>query len=424
MHFLFFHQTTPGQFERVATRLAAEPGNRVLCLGRRPVSETLPGLEVRTYEIDGDPKANPHRFLREADLAVRHGEGIARAAMALKAEGFRPDVMIGHAGWGEGLYLKDVWPDVPLVSYFEYYYDGRGLLAGFDRAEPLPFDDMMRVRTKNAVNLMSLEAADWGISPMVWQRLQYPAHYRDRISVIHDGVDTARARPDPAQVVRLADGTVLRAGEEIVTYVARGLEPYRGFPVFMRALPEILARRPQARVVVVGSPQTAYNSPLPNGETYLARMLAELGDRLPRERVSFLGWVPFESYLGLLRVSAAHVYLTHPFVLSWSMMEAMASGCVLVGSATPPVEEVVRHGVNGFLCEFGSPSAVADTVVEALARRAELGPIRAAARQTIVDGYDLERVSLPRYRTLIEAIASGRRPQTYDTPTHDRPAAA
>jgi glycosyltransferase involved in cell wall biosynthesis len=302
--------------------------------------------------------------------------------------------MFAHIGWGEALFLKDIWPQAKLILYAEFFYRARGADLGFDPEFPASADKLLRLRVMNAPLLMALDVADAGMAPTRWQHHQFPAVQKPRIAVIHDGIDTDVVAP---------------AGErepELITYVARNLEPYRGFHSFMRAIPEIQRRRPNARIVIVGGDEVSYSPRLPAGQTYRQRLLAELGNRLDLSRVEFRGKVPYADYLALLRRSAVHVYLTYPFVLSWSLLEAMAAGCLIVASRTAPVEEVMRDGENGLLVDFFSPEAIAERVDHALTHQAELAPLRERARQTVVERFDLRRVCLPAQLKLINGVRS------------------
>ena len=322
--------------------------------------------------------------------------------------------MLGHNGWGEIWYLKDIFPSVPLIGYFEFFYSASGADVGFDPEVPVTLDTPLRLRTRNLGNLMGLEVCDAGQCPTLWQKSRYPAVHQRKLEVLHEGIDTGKACPDPmARLVWPSARTAsvrpvdLRAGEEIVTYVARNLEPYRGFPGFMRSLPEVLRRRPEAQVVIVGGDEVSYGSAPPGGKTFRELMLAELGDALDLNRVHFLGRVPYPVFLRVLQVSRIHVYLTYPFVLSWSMLEAMAAGCLVLGSRTAPVEEVIRDGENGLLVDFFDSAAIADRVVEALEDPGAFGDLRNAARQTVLDRYDLQHC-LPAQIGWLEAMAGHR----------------
>jgi glycosyltransferase involved in cell wall biosynthesis len=339
---------------------------------------------------------------------------VVEACRHLQSRGIRPDIICGHSGWGELLFVKDIFPETPILSYFEFYYHFSNADVGFDREFPVSPLDPFRLRTKNAVNLLSFDAVDWGNAPTRWQRSVHPPELRSRISVVHEGVDTERVRPNPdAWLVLQRGNTRLTARDEVVTYVARNLEPYRGFHIFMRAVAEILRRRPRTHIVLVGGDGVSYGAPAPAGTTYRELLLNELGLHA-EHRVHFLGQIPHDAYLNLLQVSSAHVYLTYPFVLSWSFIEAMAAGCAVIGSATPPVMEVLRDGENGLAVDFFSPRAIADQVDEILDDPDRRADLRMAARQTAVRDFDLETRQLPRWSALIEDLIQGRRPSLPD----------
>jgi glycosyltransferase involved in cell wall biosynthesis len=391
LSYLFVHQNFPGQYRHLAAHLAAS-GNRIVAIGDkanlRPQAR-VPGVELLNYAFE-EPKADP--FVASVMRAIARGRAVAAAAHHLYREGFRPDVVFAHIGWGEALFLKEIFPDAKLLLYGEFFYRGQGSDVGFDPEFPTSAAKVLRLRVMNAPLLMSLDVADWIHAPTRWQQRQLPELYLPRTTVIHDGIDTDVARPEGE-----------REGE-LITYVARNLEPYRGFHIFMRAIPEIQRRRPNARIVIVGGEEVSYSPRLPPGESYRTRLLRELDGKIDLERVSFLGRIPYGKYLDLLRRSSVHVYLTYPFVLSWSLLEAMACGCVVVGSRTPPVEEVIRHGENGLLVDFFDPGKIAAAVDDALARQAELAPMRQHARDSVVKSYDLKRVCLPAQLRMVEAL--------------------
>jgi glycosyltransferase involved in cell wall biosynthesis len=313
--------------------------------------------------------------------------------MQLRRRGFRPDVIFAHIGWGEALFLKDVFPAAKILLYCEFFYRVRGGDLGFDREFPASAEKLLRLRVMNAPLLMSLDASDWGMAPTLWQQTRFPGAYRSRVSVIHDGIDTDAVTPGK------------KPAEEIITYVARNLEPYRGFHIFMRAIPEIQKRRPKARIVIVGGDEVSYSPRPPPGTTYRARMLHELEGKIDLSRVHFTGRIPYGAYLALLRQSSAHVYLTYPFVLSWSLIEAMSAGCLIVASRTPPVEEVIADRQNGLLVDFFSPAEIAARIDEALSKRAELQPLCDRARRTAAERFDLRRVCLPEQLRLVKALS-------------------
>lgn len=409
MRVLFIHQNFPGQYGHVARHLMAN-GHQVVALAQR--DNAVPeGVRRILYKPQRDASPQTHHYLRGAENGVLNGQAVLRACMALHSQGFRPDIVIGHNGWGELLFIKDLWPAVPLLGYFEFFYHLRGADTGFDPEYPLTPDDGPRLRIKNTVNLLGLHAADWGQVPTQWQRSVHPPLYQPYLSVIHEGIDTQAVKPDPLATATLPNGLMLKAGEEVITFVSRNLEPYRGFHVFMRALPEILRRRPRAHVIIVGADGVSYGKRLPAGETYLKRMMAEVGDRIDRGRVHILGTLPYVQYLRVLQISAVHIYLTYPFVLSWSMLESMSAGCLVVGSATAPVQEVIEDGFNGLLVDFFDRAGLVDRIDQVLDHPTRLANMRLAARQTVVERYDLRTVCLPQYLELVNALATGARPE-------------
>lgn len=417
MNLLFIHQNMPGQFRHLIGALATGSEHRLVCVGKR--RDFAPaGVGRVVYELSetaaGPHPAAPqgaHRYAAAFDAAARHGQQVSRVCDILAKNGFRPDLIVAHPGWGEPLFVKEVFPRTPLLHYCEWYYRTQGADTNFDPAAPQDLDANSATLSRNAHLLMALDVCDWGYSPTVWQRAQHPEPYRGKISVRFDGVDTDAVAPDPAARFVLPDGRTLAPGDEVVTYVARSLEPYRGFPSLMRALPEILRRRPAAQIVVVGGDDVSYGRPPPAGRSWRAVVTEEVA--FDPSRVHFLGRIPRTAYVRLLQVSAVHVYLTVPFVLSWSLVEAMAAGCMIVGSATPPVQEVIEDGRNGWLVDFFSPAAIADRVVEALTEGPKLAPLRQAARWAALSRYALARC-LPRQIALLETLAAGRRPPADD----------
>ena len=401
MRLLFVHQNFPGQYRHLAAHYAGA-GHEVVAIGDKEnlrYQPRLPGVRLFAYEAQREEHAE--LFEASALRAMRRGRALAAGAAALRRAGFRPDLVFAHIGWGEALFLKDVFPAAPLLLYGEFFYRARGADTGFDPEFPPSAESLLRLRVMNAPLLMSLDAADWVMAPTLWQQRQFPDAYKARMSVIHDGIDTDLALPEKNELGSDSQ-------EELITYVARNLEPYRGFHVFMRAIPEIQRRRPNARIVIVGGDAVSYSPRLPPGQTYRERMLRELDGKLDLARVSFVGRIPYKEYLALLRRSSVHVYLTYPFVLSWSLLEAMASGCLVIGSRTPPVEEVIQHGVNGLLTDFFDTNELAAHVDDALHRQHEWNPLREAARRTVLERYDLKRVCLPAQRRLVEALLKGK----------------
>ncbi|QAU35554.1 glycosyltransferase family 4 protein [Janthinobacterium sp. 17J80-10] len=402
MKILAIHQNFPGQYKHLLFHLGASGKHEIIGIGQHQRVD-IPGVKTILYKAARAVKPDVHHYLKTTESAVLNAQGIVRTCMELRSKGFVPDVILGHAGWGETLYLKDVYPNVPVIGYFEFFYRSTGADVGFDPEYPATFDDTLRIRTWNMPHLLALDSADYGQTPTAWQRNQIPQRYHDLINVIHEGIDTTFIKPDANAKLEIAEkGLVLDRSSQVITYVARNLEPYRGFHVFMRALPRILKQHPKAHVVIVGGDEVSYGRRLPGNETYRQKLLAEVGSGIDAARVHFLGRVPYATFLKVLQISSAHVYLTYPFVLSWSMLEAMAAGCLVIGSRTPPVMEAINDREHGLLVDFFSIEAIAGAVAEALDQPEKMQVLRQNARERIVKQYDLHSVCLPQQLALLE----------------------
>ncbi|MFM9889068.1 MAG: glycosyltransferase family 4 protein [Rickettsiales bacterium] len=409
MNILFIHPNMPGQYKHLARAFGAMGTHRIYFITKHRSAE-IPGVTRISYAVTRKVAPETHRYLRTASAGVTQGQFVWRVCQELKTkQDFTPDIIIAHPGWGDAMFVKDVFPNAKLLSFFEFYYRAHGADVGFE--EPVTDDDIARVRVKNITNLLALEAADWGISPTVWQHSLHPREFQPKISVLHDGVDTELCAPNAGASVSLPDGKTFRAGDEVMTYVARNFEPYRGFSTFMKAAEIVLRDRPNLHIVAIGADAVSYGRKAPDGKTY--RQLEMEKVNLPADRIHFIGTVPYAQLLDWFRVSAAHLYLTYPFVLSWSMLEAMACGVALVASDTKPVREVVEHGVNGLLADFFSPEDVAAKISHALDARDRNAEMRAAARATVVERYALSTL-LPLHIRLVEEVAAGQIPPPVD----------
>ena len=407
MDVLFVHQNFPGQYRHLAPALV-RAGHRCWSLGG-PASASLGELPHVRYRLPVAAGGVPHPWALDLSIKCQRAEAVAASVVQLLDEGFKPDLVIGHPGWGELLAIKDVLPAVPVLHHLEFVYQLHGADAGFDpEFASQDWHAAARLRLRRAPQLLAFHDLDHAWAPTHWQASTAPEQFRSRVSVIHEGIDTARIRPLASAHVELRRaGLCFRLGDEVVSFVARHLEPYRGFHVFMRMLPRLQALRPGCHVVIVGGDGVSYGAPPAGGGSWRQALLKELSGQLDLSRVHFVGRVPHSVLHNLFQVSACHVYLTYPFVLSWSLLEAMSCGAVVVGSATPPVQEVIEHGINGLLVDFFDPVGIAEAVADVLTAPSGFAHLGQAARESVQQRYDLTSVCLPQQLRLVEGLAAG-----------------
>ena len=415
MNILFVHQNFPGQFKHLAPAMASQ-GHRVVALHLN-TCPSMPGVELVRYAVSGRPGQGTHRWMADLEVKTLRGEAAWKAAVKLREQGFVPDVIVAHPGWGESLFLQQVWPQARLGIYCEFFYQAEGADTGFDPEFAAPeADNACRLQMKNANYELHFPRAHAGIAPTHWQASLFPEPFASRIAVIHDGIRTDQIKPDAHASIRVQtqQGLVqLGQNDEVITFVNRNLEPYRGYHQFMRALPAILKARPQARVVIIGGNEVSYGAAPPRGpegqaQTWHEIFLNEVKGELDLSRVHFVGKVPYADFLRVLQVSTVHVYLTYPFVLSWSLLEAMSAGCAIVASDTAPVREAIRHGETGKLVDFFDPAALAQQVIALCDDPAERARLGAQARAFAVAHYDLETRCLPGQMAWVERLADNR----------------
>jgi glycosyltransferase involved in cell wall biosynthesis len=400
MRVLFLHAHFPGHYEHLAPALAADPRNRVVFATAAP-DAVMAGVDVRTITPHRPPAGTIHPYLRPLEGAVLLGQAAFRLCLDLRAEGFVPDVVCAHAGFGPGLFVKEAFPDARMVTYFEWFYRARDSDADF-LGGPVHPDDACRIHVANAALLLELAACDVALCPTAFQRSRFPQPLRDRMVELHDGIDTDRIRPAPGTPMVLP-GLDLTGAQEIVTYATRGMEAYRGFAPFMRAAADLVERRPGLHVVVGGTDATFYGPRRADGRPWGAAMRDALAGR-DLSRIHFVGPLAPESWLRLLQATSVHVYLTVPFVLSWSLIEAMAAGCCIVGSDTDPVREVIDDGRHGLLADMRDPADIARRIATALDDQALRARLGAAARARAVERYALSDL-LARHVRLVAATA-------------------
>jgi glycosyltransferase involved in cell wall biosynthesis len=403
MHILFIHQSFPGQFGAIANAMA-KAGHQVISMADMAMIRQHPGLHSSIkhlyYATPKASQASTHQYLRDTERHIRRGQEVCRSLEQLKSHGFYPDVIVVHPGWGESLFLKEAFPKARVIGYFEYYYQDRGGDVGFDPDFPAKMDDLAKIRIKNTTQLLSLTACDDGVSPTLWQKSRYPKEFQSKIKVIHEGINTVTLKPNHEATFKYGTHQ-FKYGDEMVTYVARNLEPYRGIHSFLRSLPILQKLRPSAQVIIVGGDDVSYGRRLPNNAPYREKYQKELADKVDWSKVHFVGQLPYTEYLKVLQISACHVYLTYPFVLSWSMLEAMSVGCVLVASSTEPVKEVITDQQNGILVDFFSHQEMAQSIANVLSNPKKYLPIRENARKTILQKYDQQSICIPQWKDFI-----------------------
>jgi len=399
MKILFVHQNMPGQYRELVEWLAGQGGHELVFLTQRQNAPKIAGVRTVVYEPHHRPAKDAYGLSKVWEEATGAGFGAAGAARGLERKyGFKPDLVVGHTGWGELTFFKQVWPDVPILGFFEYFYRMDGGIVGFDPDETVSDQAPFMNHARNAVPFANIQTVDLGLVPTEWQKNTFPESFHDKFYTCHDGIRTDRLRPDPK--VSLALGRLeapLTRDDEIITYMARNMERARGFHIFMRALPKILAERPNARVLAVGGNSTSYGRKSDHLAGLRGEMEAEVGHLIDWDRVHFVGRVPYEKYCQIVQLSRCHIALTMPFVMSWSLLETMAMQATVVSSDVAPVREAITHGETGLLVDFFDHDALADQVVDVLANpdaHAHIGP---AARAHVVEKYDFLTRCLPEH---------------------------
>lgn len=414
MKILFIHQNFPGQFKHLAPALVARGHDVFGMTLQRVAAGTWNGVKLVPYTVSRGSTQGVHPWVVDFETKIIRAEGAFYAMRKLRDGGFHPDIVVAHPGWGESLFVKDVWPNCKLAIYCEFFYKAKGADVGFDpefEADDAEAD-ACRLKIKNINNMLHFEIADAGISPTHWQASTFPQSFRQKITVIHDGIDTDKLIPNNDVKLILNNNKILSRQDEVVTFVNRNLEPYRGFHIFMRALPKLMKMRPNVRVLIVGGNDVSYGSkPEPSKygglkswrDIFVNEIRPHIKDN-DWERIHFLGNLPYEYFIALLQLSTVHVYLTYPFVLSWSLLEAMSVGCAIVASDTPPLWEAIKHDNTGRLVDFfdvdGLVREITGLLDDAQMRR-RLGE---NARKFAVENYDLRRVCLPRQIEWVESL--------------------
>ncbi|MBU6292639.1 MAG: glycosyltransferase family 4 protein [Burkholderiales bacterium] len=408
MNILFIHQNFPGQFKFLAPALAGR-GHRVVAMTMQKIEQQQwQGVSLVPYAASRGSTPGIHPWVGDFETKTIRGEACFRAALKLKQQGFNPDVIVAHHGWGESLFLKEIWPTAKLGIYCEFFYHASGSDVGFDPEFPVTdVAEPCRMRLKNLNNLLHFDIADAGLSPTHWQASTFPTPFRDRITVVHDGIDTDAVQPNSAVSLSLSDGLSLSRNDEVVTFVNRNLEPYRGYHIFMRALPQLLRQRPQAHILIVGGDSVSYGARPAGDSTWKTIFANEVRPQISDAdwaRVHFLGNLPYQQFIPLLQLSTVHVYLTYPFVLSWSLLEAMSAGCAIVASDTAPLREAIEHDKTGCLVNFFDAPQLAGQVSALLADTKTRKSLGENARAFARAHYDLNSQCLPKQIAWVEQL--------------------
>ncbi len=405
MKLLFVHQNMPGQYRELIQWLAAQGGHEIVFLTQRKNAPDLGGVRNVIYKSHHKAADDGYGLSKTWENAAGNGFGAVMALKQIVADGFTPDIVIGHVGWGEMSFFRQVLPDTPIIGFFEYYYSVHGGPVGFDPENPPTEHSPYLMEGHNVVPLYNIEQVTLGHSPTMWQRNRFPKSFHDKIYVCHDGIRTDKLVPKKKASVTLGRiGRPLTRQDEIVTYMARNLETTRGFHQFMRALPHIQKARPNARILVIGGNDTSYGGKSKHPGGLRGQMEEEVGHLLDWDRLHFLGQVPYENYQSIIQISSCHIYLTMPFVLSWSLLESMSMGATIVASDVPPVREAVTHGETGMLVDFFDPEAIAAQVVDVLQKPRNYAHLGPAARDHVVANYDFLNVCLPEHIRQINGL--------------------
>jgi len=420
---LFLHQNFPGQFKHLAPELARLKKYDVFSLSLQSdksskledLNKIFKNVTHYKYSITKGNGKDTNKLALEFETKMIRASAVLKRALELKEEGFEPDLMIIHPGWGEGFLLKEVWPSSKIINYFEFYYNTKDSDVDFDLIDEQRPEYDIELRTKlvarNAPFLSACNQSDLMISPTKFQKSTAPIEYQNKIKVIHDGIDTKSISPNKDPYINLfsegfsQEKIKLTRSDKIIAFVNRNLEPYRGYHIFMKSLPEVLKKHPDAYILIVGGSGVSYGATPKNDQSFKDYYFNQIKDDLPKNhRVKFLGFVDYTILLSILDIASVHVYLTYPFVLSWSMLESMSLGGLIIGSKTPPVEEVIINNKNGLLVDFFDYKSISKKIIDILDNPDGYNRIRREARKTIISKYDLYSKCLPAQLKLIEGL--------------------
>lgn len=403
MHVLFVHKNFPAQFGHIASYLIKDHGFRCSFVSELP-SGKVDGIERIQYKIQGGATKNTHYCSRTFENATWHAHGVYEAMLG--RPDIKPDLIVGHSGFGSTLFLADLYEDTPIINYFEYYYRSKGSDLDFRPDFPVKPIDVLRSRTRNAMILCDLQTSTRGYTPTEFQRSLFPDEYLPKVEPIFDGIDTSiwyRKKNVPREIA----GRKIPAGKKIVTYVSRGFESMRGFDIFMNVAKKICDARDDVVFLCVGSDRVCYGGDMNriSEQTYRAHVIAQ--DNYDLDRFIFTGRVEPSELVDVFSLSDLHIYLTVPFVLSWSLMNSLACGCTVLGSATAPVQEMIKHGENGFMAEFFDVDGLTDLALQVLDDPEKYRFMGESGAAMIRERYSLDKC-LPQMLDLYERTCNGK----------------
>ncbi len=406
---LFVHQNFPGQFKSLAPELNKRKDLEVCSLSLKDTP--FDDIKHYKYILDKENTDDVHFLAQEFETKMIRAYGAGLKCLEMKEKGFIPDLIVGHPGWGEIFLLKEIWPEVKILSYFEFYYHSTGSDVDFDPEEKhhptSDFDLFFKLVARNAPTFMNYVQSDKLICPTEFQKSTAPVDFIDKIEVIHDGIDTSVIKPQKNAALTLGSNNKinLTKKDKIITFINRNLEPYRGYHIFMKSLPDILKKHPDAYVIIVGGNSVSYGAEPSDGRSYKDIYFDEVKDKInDLDRIKFVGQVEYRTLIAILGITTVHVYFTYPFVLSWSTLESMAMETLIVASSTAPVTEVIEHNKNGILVDFFDIKGLSKTVIDVLNNPDKYAAIKKEARKTIIEKYDLNNVCLPKQIELVESL--------------------
>ena len=400
MKIIFVHQNFPGQFLHLSKVLSKQKHEvyAVRVQDKKPYN--YGGVKVLPYRVSTSSKRSEDLIVTDFESKIIRATSCLNHCLKLKDQGLEPDFIFAHHGWGESLFLKEVWPNAKLALYCEFFYHAKGFDSDFDpELQNNDLNQRIKIQCKNINNYLHFPLADGALSPTKWQADTFPHPFRKKISVIHDGIDTRNLNPRRNVSLTLNSSQIIDQDSQVLTYISRDLDPFRGFHIFMRALPELLEYSKELKVIIIGGDGPGYGARHPSGRSWKDIFVEEVFPSLSqsqKERVFFLGKVPYNQYLTILRLSTVHVYFTYPFILSWSFLESMSLGCSIVASNTPPVMEVMEDRKHGLLTDFFDPRKLSNRVIELLDSPSLRKKLSINARELVVQKYDLNKVCIPK----------------------------